>query len=622
MNKMLLIFCSLGLLGGLTFAQEIANGVLTPQTVEQVNGTATTPAPGGGGGGGGPSTDTLQDVMLRGNTTTVSMAIGINNVVNTNGAFAQGLQVGAYGDYSHAEGVMTYTTAPATGAHVEGQGSAASGVASHAEGFNSSAGGTASHAEGSAMALGTASHAEGANGEAMGLYSHSEGLYCFATGDISHSDGSNTCASGYACHSSGANSWASNKFSYVWSDGTHYGSNGTNTFNVCATGGIWDNTNKISQNGTLYSKGVPVLTSTAPIYGYLNGCWPTYVNGTNVYLNIGDGYSSNQYFIAGTQYVAVSTWSPAAWGYQYFYVNYAASTFPNGPVFYASTNQPMFATNLNQWVCTNTAGDRLVGAAIQSNQVVSLDCTSQVVVPASWDSYRVPMSGVYTANGTLNGHTKYHNAARSLYIYYWNIGGGGWALQDDGDTVTYMWQYMINANPALQDWGYSLDGNTLAGHAIAPSGGISPNQTILPFAQSASGFTKFKYLQVSGWDPSFVGQGMLLVSEGNPDGTWQTVPSVSTYLPVGAQQVQMAWIQYGPGCIALADADDAAQVGQDMSTVAYWPSGAGSIWGGGAGIIGSGYTFDIGPSRSVKWWGPDAGQNYANIWIQGYRCSR
>ena len=205
-------------------------------------------------------------------------AIGENSV-------AEGHNVVASGDYSHAEGCSeldeesktidstTYTAGGAYGeaahaegwgtlalgdeAHTEGQGTIASGQCSHAEGTTTTASGTHSHAEGEGTNVsGTAAHAEGSYTTAAGNYAHSEGhgnsnstktigstKYAgtgahgesshaeggttWAIGISSHAEGSGTTASGYASHAEGGGTTASGANSHA--EGAGATASGTNS---------------------------------------------------------------------------------------------------------------------------------------------------------------------------------------------------------------------------------------------------------------------------------------------------------------------------------------------------------------------------------------------------------
>ena len=158
-----------------------------------------------------------------------------NSEIGTN-SFANGMNVEASGDYSHAEGETysgffpdpndpthyiygtRYLVASGEASHAEGQGTSSTGVASHSEGIDSSASGNHSHAEGNnCVAAGESSHAEGSSTSvwvdmsrsvvyksiASGKSSHSEGSGTTATGEQSHAEGYLTRASGVSSHSEG-----------------------------------------------------------------------------------------------------------------------------------------------------------------------------------------------------------------------------------------------------------------------------------------------------------------------------------------------------------------------------------------------------------------------------------
>ena len=138
-------------------------------------------------------------------------------------ATAEGYNVIASGDYSHAEGQGTtaidtnahvegYTTYANTDAHAEGHGTCAQGRGSHAEGgyytvegnVGTFALGYNAHAEGlRTYASGANSHAEGYETTAKIDPSHAEGLVTLANGLAAHAEGYGTCATGQGSHSEG-----------------------------------------------------------------------------------------------------------------------------------------------------------------------------------------------------------------------------------------------------------------------------------------------------------------------------------------------------------------------------------------------------------------------------------
>lgn len=164
----------------------------------------------------------LQSVTTVGNQTSVSVFItgslanGENVAANGDYSHAEGLYTQANGNYSHAEGIWNlangegshaegiWTQANGTGSHAEGEHTQAGGSYSHAEGYYTSASGSYSHAEGYyAQAYGIASHAEARYTIAIGDHSHSEGVGTQANGDASHAEGDSTQANGEASHSEG-----------------------------------------------------------------------------------------------------------------------------------------------------------------------------------------------------------------------------------------------------------------------------------------------------------------------------------------------------------------------------------------------------------------------------------
>ena len=124
-----------------------------------------------------------------------------------------------------------------TNSHAEGKQTSVINNNSHAEGFNSQASGFVSHAEGNGTA-------------ASGNYSHSEGGNTGASGDYSHAEGRSSGASGNYSHAAGYNATAGHESSFVWSDGTTYGSTATKQFSSYAENGFRFDGGAVTANGT------------------------------------------------------------------------------------------------------------------------------------------------------------------------------------------------------------------------------------------------------------------------------------------------------------------------------------------------------------------------------------
>jgi hypothetical protein len=98
---------------------------------------------------------------------------------------AQGSNVIASGNYSHAEGEGGSYTLDGT-SYVSG----AYGMASHSEGRYTRAGSDAAHSEGKyTLASGTATHSEGQYTKATSTGAHAEGYKTLAQGQYSHAEG-------------------------------------------------------------------------------------------------------------------------------------------------------------------------------------------------------------------------------------------------------------------------------------------------------------------------------------------------------------------------------------------------------------------------------------------------
>lgn len=136
---------------------------------------------------------------LYNNELVIKKGTGVSSVVeNPNG------ENSAAGNYSHAEGYGTKTTAEALYSHAEGNDTEVSGAASHAEGANTESIGIASHAEGNnTTAEGAFSHSEGTASLAYGEASHAEGYKTIAEGENSHAEGSRTHTVGKNSHTEG-----------------------------------------------------------------------------------------------------------------------------------------------------------------------------------------------------------------------------------------------------------------------------------------------------------------------------------------------------------------------------------------------------------------------------------
>ena len=126
----------------------------------------------------------------------------IGNTATGNTSFAFGSNVNAYGDYSHAEGLVTMSQGNYS--HAEGSNTISDGDSSHSEGFTTLSFGEYSHAEGlNSVSDGQGSHAEGFNTQSFGYASHAEGHSTISSGDFSHSEGIGNVSSGDYSHAEG-----------------------------------------------------------------------------------------------------------------------------------------------------------------------------------------------------------------------------------------------------------------------------------------------------------------------------------------------------------------------------------------------------------------------------------
>jgi hypothetical protein len=132
---------------------------------------------------------------------------------------AEGLSNQSIGLYSHAEGDST--TSSGDSSHSEGVLTQSIGLFSHAEGFQSQSIGDGSHAEGSStISLGYCSHSEGSGTTTSGIASHSQGIFTISMGVGSHAEGFTTMASGLYSHAEGNSTVASGNYSHAEGSGT------------------------------------------------------------------------------------------------------------------------------------------------------------------------------------------------------------------------------------------------------------------------------------------------------------------------------------------------------------------------------------------------------------------
>ena len=179
-----------------------------------------------------------QDKFTLGNNLTwySGTVLDVNNkdCVTMPNTVALGLSASALGNYSFANGEMTF--APGDESHAEGWGTSALGSMSHSEGYETRAEGSESHAEGEqTSAYGQAAHAEGRFTSAFGDFSHAEGYqttalgsYSYAAGnqtkainDFSFAHGKETSAYGNGTHAEGQNTNAYADYSHAEGLATH-----------------------------------------------------------------------------------------------------------------------------------------------------------------------------------------------------------------------------------------------------------------------------------------------------------------------------------------------------------------------------------------------------------------
>lgn len=204
-------------------------------------------------------------------------------------AHSEGADTIAEGQRSHAEGNVTYAIGFA--AHAEGGGDSTVGPAHKQTNFG--AFGDFSHSEGvKTKAVGTASHSEGNLTIAENEYSHAEGQNTIAQGSVSHAEGYNTRAIGESSHAEGYATRSEGKDSHAEGIGTIAqvdGGHAEGTYNKITK----DNLTNIPLNGKIRTDSVGL---TAPDdRSYIN--WRLDNNvGSNVY-----GFEYDQ-FVVGQEY--------------------------------------------------------------------------------------------------------------------------------------------------------------------------------------------------------------------------------------------------------------------------------------------------------------------------------
>jgi len=143
------------------------------------------------------------DLKIDGNTIQVDANLK-SGTTRGSLAFAEGDNVEASGNSSHAEGGTTAATAACS--HAEGCETKATNKQAHSEGYKTLASGECAHAEGNdTEASGKQSHAEGYDGVASGECSHAEGAITKALGTSSHAEGGVSTAYGKDSHAEGYN---------------------------------------------------------------------------------------------------------------------------------------------------------------------------------------------------------------------------------------------------------------------------------------------------------------------------------------------------------------------------------------------------------------------------------
>jgi hypothetical protein len=226
-----------------------------------------------------------------------SLAQGNNVLASGNYSHAQGIDVTASANFSHAEGIIT--KANGIGSHAEGSGTTATGDSSHAEGEETTAQGIASHTEGfETLTSGDYAHAEGDNTVASGQGSHAEGYQTVASGPYSHAEGYQTIALGQASHAEGRDNLASGDYSYT------SGYQNTSSGNYSFTTGLQ---NKATNTYT-FAAGLQNIVSGngSAVFGYGN-----FVSGQSA---LAIGYTN---FATG-QYSFASGWGTKAQGFSSF----------------------------------------------------------------------------------------------------------------------------------------------------------------------------------------------------------------------------------------------------------------------------------------------------------------
>jgi hypothetical protein len=198
----------------------------------------------------------------------------VSRSIKIDGELSQGTASIAFGNWSHAEGDLTY----------------AGGIAAHAEGYNTNSSGSYSHSEGGLThASGLYAHSEGSYTSASNYAAHAEGYNTIASGQQSHAEGSSTLASGNGSHSEGQHTTASAHYQHVSGKYNVASSNNDDLF--------------IIGSGTENSRRSNIMVvNRKTVYlnngGYVSGSGFNIVSGSSLCVNTTESFFDRTYWSA------------------------------------------------------------------------------------------------------------------------------------------------------------------------------------------------------------------------------------------------------------------------------------------------------------------------------------
>lgn len=364
-----------------------------------------------------------------------------NGKVIINDSLANGYNVDASGQYSHAEG--DNTVASNNNSHAEGEVTRADGISSHAEGSRT-------------IAFGDASHAEGYKTKAIGDYSHAEGYQTTASAEYQHVQGqfNQTSSTALALIGNGTADNARSNILEVYAANVVISGGLNITGRVTASAGV---------SGSFIGDGSGLVNiPTSAINGINNYATLTGVSGTFVTKDAAT--ASLAFLTASNVFTAVNTFQNAITGAN---ARFTGDLYVNGTASIAMLN----TVNQNNL----QIGDRYITILSGASSQAEMDGAGILFGSGSNDTPRGEQNSV--------AHIIYKDAADQIEIFP--------GLKVSGSLTASAASSFTEATASVGFSGGSFAGTSFSGSSTLSVGGLSTfgGSVIVPMRTATANYS-------------------------------------------------------------------------------------------------------------------------------------